>query len=122
MFTLEGMTVNSKPMTLTTELTQDGDTWTLKIIGFVNASTSYLMWYTDSSHSLLKKLVETKAKTLVIDLSEADGVDSHGLRLLIDAQKEFSTQNIQINLRKPNAHLSRLFRIMQFDRLFNVEW
>ena len=109
-------------MTLTTELSQDSDTWILKIIGFVNATTSYLMWYTDSSHSLLKQLIEAKAKTLVVDLSEAEGVDSHGLRLLIDAQKEFSTQEIQIILRQPNAHLSRLFRIMQFDRLFTVEW
>jgi anti-anti-sigma factor len=109
-------------MTLATQLTQADDVWTLKIIGFVNASTSYLMLYTDSSQSLLKKLIEAEAKALVIDLSEADGVDSHGLRLLIDAQKEFSAKDIQIILRQPNAHLSRLFRIMQFDRLFTVEW
>ena len=112
----------AKPMTLTTELLQDGTTWTLKIIGFVNATTSYLMWYTDSSHSLLKQLMEAEADKLVVDLSEAEGIDSHGLRLLIDAQKEFSAKDIKIILRQPNAHLSRLFRIMQFDRLFTVEW
>jgi len=111
----------AKPMTLTTELLQDGATWTLKIIGFVNATTSYMMWYTDSSHSLLKQLAEAQAGTLVIDLSEAEGIDSYGLRLLIDAQKEFSAKSIQIILRQPNTHLSRLFRIMQFDRLFTVE-
>lgn len=106
---------------LKTELTQNGNTWTLKLIGHVNASTSHSMWSTDSSFSLLKKLLETNARTLVIDLSDAKTLDSHGLRLLIDAQKEFSTNDIKIVLKNPNSHLSRLLRIMQFDRIFTVE-
>lgn len=106
---------------LKTVLTQDDDTWTLKLIGHVNASTSHMMWSTDSSASLLKKMLEAKAQTLVIDLSATKTLDSHGLRLLIDAQKEFSIEHIKIILRKPNSHLSRLLRIMQFDRIFTVE-
>ena len=114
--------MSSNLTSLKTELSQTGDIWILKIIGFVNANTASLMWSTDSSSTLLKKLQETQTKSLVIDLSETNGIDSHGLRLLIDAHKEFSAQNRQITLRHPNAHLSRLFRIMQFDRLFKIEW
>jgi anti-anti-sigma factor len=107
---------------LKAELSQDVDVWTLKLSGFVNANTASLMWSTDSSSTLLKKLRQSQARSLVIDLTETNGIDSHGLRLLIDAHKEFSAQNIQIRLRQPNPHLSRLFRIMQFDRLFKIEW
>ncbi len=106
---------------LKTELLRDKDTWSLKLIGHVNAGTSHLMWSTDSSATLLKQLLEADAQTLVIDLSEAKLVDSHGLRLLIDAQRKFSAKDVPIVLRNPNAHLSRLFRIMQFDRIFTVE-
>ncbi len=106
---------------LTAELTRNDDAWTLKLIGSVDSGTSYLMWYTDSSASLLKKLRQAKAKKLFIDLMAAESIDSHGLRLLLNAQKEFSKEDVQIILQNPNPHLKRLFRIMQFDRVFVVE-
>ncbi len=106
---------------LTAELTRNDDAWTLKLIGSVDSGTSYLMWYTDSSASLLKKLRQAKAKKLFIDLMAAESIDSHGLRLLLNAQKEFSKEDVQIILQNPNPHLKRLFRIMQFDRVFTVE-
>lgn len=113
--------MDSKPPSLTVELSQQSEIWTLTLIGFVNASTAALMWFTDRSQTLLMRMVEAEANTLVIDLEQAEGIDSHGLRLLIDAHREFAEKNIQITLRSPNSHLSRLFRIMQFDRLFKIE-
>lgn len=106
---------------LKTELTQNGKTWTLKLMGHVNAGTAHRMWNVDNNLSLLNKIIQSEANTLVIDLDQAKTVDSHGLRLLIDAQKKFSINNVQIILKSPNPHLSRLFRVMQFDRLFAVE-
>ena len=106
---------------LKTELLSNGQTWTLKLIGHVNASTAHLMWNADNNLALLKRMIESQANTLVIDLDQTKTVDSHGLRLLIDAQKKFSANNVQIILKSPNPHLSRLFRVMQFDRLFAVE-
>ena len=113
--------MDSKLLTLTTELSQQDEAWTLTLTGFVNASTAYLMWFTDKNQTLLEQMVDAGATSLVIDLSRTEGIDSHGLRLLIDAHREFSEKNIQITLRSPNSHLSRLFRIMQFDRLFKIE-
>jgi len=106
---------------LKTELFPNGKTWTLKLIGHVNAGTAHLMWNVDNNVVLLKEMMEGQASTLVIDLDQTKTVDSHGLRLLIDAQKKFSANNVQIVLKSPNPHLSRLFRVMQFDRIFAVE-
>jgi anti-anti-sigma factor len=108
---------------LKTELTQsDAKTWTLKLIGSIDSETRHLMWSVDSSAALLEKLVAAKAKKLVIDLTLAERFDSHGLRLLLNAQKEFSRESVQIVLKSPNSHLKRLFQIMQFDRVFVVEF
>ena len=108
---------------LKTELVQnDADTWTLKLIGSIDSETRHLMWSVDSSAVLLEKLVAANAKKLIIDLTRAERFDSHGLRLLLNAQKEFSKEDVQIILRSPNSHLKRLFQIMQFDRVFVVEY
>lgn len=106
---------------LTTELARNGEAWTLKLIGSVDSGTTDLMWFTDSSASLLEELVEADAKKLIVDLTRANSIDSHGLRLLLNAYREFSKKDIQIILQNPNPHLKRLFRIMQFDRVFTVE-
>jgi anti-anti-sigma factor len=106
---------------LTAELDRGNHTWTLKLIGSVDSGTAQHMWFYDSSASLLAELVRARAKTLFIDLLAAEAIDSHGLRHLLNAQKEFSRANVEIVLQKPNPHLKRLFRIMQFDRVFVVE-
>ncbi len=108
---------------LITELVQnDDDSWTLKLIGSIDSDTRHLMWSVQSSEVLLKKLLESNANKLIIDLTLAERFDSHGLRLLLNAQKEFSRESVQIILKSPNSHLRRLFQIMQFDRVFVVEF
>lgn len=108
---------------VSTELTQNSDaSWTLKIIGSVGPRTNHLIWSVDSSATLLKKLVDAKATKLLIDLTLAERFDSHGLRLLLGARKEFAKENIPIVLRNPNPHLNRLFQIMRFDQAFEIEF
>ena len=108
---------------LKTELIQNDDvTWTLILVGSVDSQTRHQMWFVESSLALLEKLVAAGAKRLNIDLKLAERFDSHGLRLLLNAQKEFSKENIQIVLKGPNSHLKRLFQIMQFDRVFVIEF
>lgn len=106
---------------LSTELTRQPDAWILKLNGHVNSSTAHLMWSTDGSTSLLKEMTRARAKKLLFDLTNVESIDSHGLRILLNAHKDFSTENIQITLQNPNPHLKRLLRIMQFDRVFVVE-
>lgn len=110
-------------MQLTTELVDHADsTWTLKLVGVVDSDTRHLMWFVESSQALLEKLVEAKATKLSIDLALADQFDSHGLRLLLNAQREFGKEKVEIILKNPNAHLQRLFQIMLFDRVFTIEF
>ena len=107
---------------LKTELIQNGDTWTLRLMGSIDTDTRQLMWSVGSSAALLQKLMAANAKKLFIDLKLAERFDSHGLRLLLNAQKEFSRENIQIVLKNPNSHLKRLFQIMRFDQVFVIEY
>jgi len=108
---------------LTTTLTHNSDrTWTLSLHGIIDASTHDMMWSLESSALLLQQLIETQAKMLFVDLTHAERIDSHGLRLLLNAQKEFTNENVQIILKNPNSHLNRLFQIMQFDRVFTIEF
>jgi anti-sigma B factor antagonist len=107
--------------TLSTELMRRPDAWILKLSGSVNLNTAHLMWSADSSTSLLKEMMQARVKKLLFDLTNVEFIDSHGLRVLLNAHKDFSAENIQITLQNPNPHLKRLLRIMQFDRVFVVE-
>lgn len=107
---------------LIADLSEENGRWTLKLVGSIDSDTHHLMWSTESSSALLKKLQEAKADSLWIDLSETERFDSQGLRLLLNAHKEFSRADIPIILRYPNPHLNRLFQIMQFDRIFTIEF
>lgn len=106
---------------LSTELTRDSNAWLLKLKGHVDSSTAPLMWSTDNSDSLLKEMSQAHIKKLLIDLTNVEFIDSHGLRILLNTHKDFSNENIQIVLQNPNPHLKRLLRIMQFDRVFVIE-
>lgn len=108
---------------LTTEFSRiDLDTWMLSLRGSVESQNHYLMWYFDSSDTLLEKLVAASATKLVINLVDADRIDSEGFRRLFKIRQELAKKNIEIALRNPNEHLSRLLRIMQFDQVFEIEF
>lgn len=106
---------------LTTELVQDNDTWTLKLIGNVNSATLQKVSLVNNDVSLSKRLVRSGAKKLFIDLMSTESIDSEGFRILLNTQKEFAEAGIQIVLRNPNPHMKRLLRMMKFDRTFEIE-
>lgn len=106
---------------LSTKLIRQNEVWTLKLSGNIDSATANQMWSTDNSASLLKEMVQAQVKKLALDLSNVDFIDSHGLRVLLNAHRDFSNENIQIILQHPNPHLKRLLRIMQFDRVFVIE-
>jgi anti-sigma B factor antagonist len=66
-------------------------------------------------------MTQAHVKKLLIDLTGVEFIDSHGLRVLLNAHKDFSNEDVQIVLQNPNPHLKRLLRIMQFDRVFEIE-
>ncbi|HMQ52994.1 MAG TPA: STAS domain-containing protein [Anaerolineae bacterium] len=107
---------------LHTELSQAGVIWTLKLIGSIGSNVHHLMWNEESSAALLTKLKLAQAKALHIDLKKTERLDSQALRLLLNAQKDFSQEQIEIVLKNPNDHLNRLLHIMQFDKIFSIEF
>ncbi len=108
---------------LTTELTQTGVAEsTLTLVGTVDISTQHLIWNVEADTNLLEKLAATHIKVLIIDLSQVARIDSLGLRMLLSIQKEATERDIKVILKNPNSHLSRLFKIMQFDKLFAIEF
>ena len=106
---------------LSTELIRQSDVWSLKLNGNVDSHTANHMWAAGNSAALLKEMAQARVKKLVIDLTDVEFIDSHGLRVLLNTHKDFSNENIQITLQNPNPHLKRLLRIMQFDRVFVIE-
>ena len=120
-----GAVIHDPDMTpsLTTEFSRiDLDTWILSLRGSVESQNHYLMWFFDSSDTLLEELVGASAKKLVIDLVDTERIDSEGFRRLFKIRQELAKKNIEITLRNPNEHLSRLLHIMQFDQVFEIEF
>jgi anti-sigma B factor antagonist len=107
---------------LSAKLTQANEVWHLKLKGIIDSNTATRMWHNEDSASLLKKLTQTQAKKLVLDLTNVDFIDSHGLRILLNAHTEFTQAKVALVLYNPNAHLKRLLRIMQFDRVLTIEF
>ena len=108
---------------LAAELTYNNrGTWTLKLTGSIDNTNRSLRQSTESDDLLFQKVMATRTKRLVIDLTAVEGLDSQGLRYLYDIQKQFSPNKIAVVLKNPNVHLQHLFRIMQFNRIFIIEF
>lgn len=96
------------------------DSWWLEINGTVPAETFQLAPAIENNF-ILQRMLQAASNELVIDFSSLKEFDSRGLQLLLMLYRQFSPQSIQIVLRNPHPYLSRVLRIMQFDRVFKVE-
>lgn len=65
-------------------------------------------------------LDELVDKSLIIDLSEVDHIDSSGLGAIIGLRKKLISQRVNIQLAGANSHVRRLLNIANFDRLFSI--
>ena len=102
---------------LTATIVQDGHNWILKLVGDVSISSTKPFWIVE----ILKEVTEGRLESLVIDLSGVEYIDSQGFKFLLDIQKAVTKEGIRVVLQNPAAHLRRLLRIMQFDRIFVIE-
>lgn len=73
------------------------------------------------SGGIFNKAIEAEAEGLVIDLSAVQEFDSRGVQVLVMLYKQFSEEGLRLVLRNPSPYLSRVLRIMQLDRVFEVE-
>lgn len=106
----------------TPELIHLDGVWMLKLAGSTDDKDDHLTWLNNHRTELLQELAQAQAQKLVIDLTAIENLGSQGLVLLIGLHKEFSQRNIQFVLYNPQPYLSRILCIMQFDKIFVVEW
>lgn len=66
-------------------------------------------------------LLQLQAQKLRIDLLTTERLDSQGMQLLLTVQQYLAKEKIQVILCNPNVRLRRLLRVMQFDRVFEIE-
>lgn len=98
------------------ELEQDNHTWTLKLSTRASVHLADPSWLAN----ILEQAIAANIQTLVIDLSAVATIDSRGLRALMHINRQLHQHNIQVVLTNPNNHLKRVFRIMQFERIFTI--
>ena len=71
--------------------------------------------------SIREYLLQLQAQKLRIDLLTTERLDSQGMQLLLTIQQCLAKEKIQVILCNPNVRLRRLLRVMQFDRVFEIE-
>jgi len=66
------------------------------------------------------RLFETKDRSLVIDLSKLEFIDSAGLGMLLIAREEAGKANRNLSLRGPQGQVERMFSVTKFNTLFTI--
>jgi anti-sigma B factor antagonist len=68
----------------------------------------------------LRAAVDGDARTIVVDLTQTDFVDSTSLGVLLGATKRLRERNGEIRLVVPGPELRRIFEITLLDRVFQL--
>jgi anti-anti-sigma factor len=88
-----------------------------------NVSFSGDLTFTD--HMAFREIADRMAvanrKTVVIDLTSLDFVDSAGLGMLLIAREEAANASRTLILRGAKGQVKRMFGLTKFDTLFTVE-
>ncbi|MCB0210857.1 MAG: STAS domain-containing protein [Anaerolineae bacterium] len=71
---------------------------------------------------LCQTLFEAEAKKLIVDLTTTKRISSLGLQLLLSMYKKCNGQEIQMILLNPSGQIRRILQILQFDRIFTIEY
>ncbi len=99
---------------ITVEWEINGEVAKMKLKGELDAHSSPTL------DSVFDDLVSAGARSLVIDMSQVDFVDSSGLRTLIRARQQFDDPQ-PITIRSPQPTTARLFEITGLTDQFPVE-
>ena len=107
----------------------------MKIHPLNNAKTEWLLTLDDdidmetyrrleqeTVDTVCQTLFEAKAKKLTVDLTTTKRISSLGLQLLLLMYKKCTGREIKIALLNPSGQLERILQILQFDRIFTIEY
>lgn len=70
---------------------------------------------------IIDTLKQTETPELVIDLGEAEFVDSAGLGMLLVAREAAAANGATIRLRNARGQVGRMLECARFDELFSME-
>jgi HptB-dependent secretion and biofilm anti anti-sigma factor len=70
---------------------------------------------------MVNEIVAFKGKSIVIDLSRLEFIDSAGLGMLLLARDEAKKNDRQLILKQPSGQVKRMFGVTKFNTLFTVE-
>jgi anti-anti-sigma factor len=92
-----------------------------RAVGHISVSGEF----TFADHAPFKQMVSeifaVKGKSVVIDLSKLDFIDSAGLGMLLLARDEAKKNDRELILKRPVGQVKRMFGVTKFNTLFNVE-
>jgi HptB-dependent secretion and biofilm anti anti-sigma factor len=81
--------------------------------------------FTFTDHAPFKQMVSeifaTSGKSVVLDLSKLEFIDSAGLGMLLLARDEAKKNHRELILRSPGGQVKRMFGVTKFNTLFTVE-
>lgn len=99
------------------ELKKKNDSWWLTLDGDTKSTLSQAIWV----EKVVSRLKDEAFQRLIIDLTQADLIDSWGLRHLLTIRDLLREKQVEIVLKNPQPQLCRLLEIMQFHDLFTIE-
>lgn len=74
----------------------------------------------DGFREMVKRMVESKAGSNIVDLADVEFIDSAGLGMLLLARDEISKTSAHLTLRSPQGQVKRMFSVARFDQMFDI--
>jgi anti-sigma B factor antagonist len=71
-------------------------------------------------HSELTSLQPRQVRSVIVDLTECQFIDSTALGVLVKANKRLSTANVRLSLVTTDRNIRRIFEITGFDRMLTI--
>jgi len=74
----------------------------------------------DSFRTIIEKIKDSNTKSVIIDFSGVDFIDSAALGMLLIAREEGDKYAVQISLRGAQGQIEKMFKVSKFDSLFTL--
>ena len=71
--------------------------------------------------SALKKIVQEKQKSLMIDMRKLNYVDSSGLRLLVNYHHEISSNQGRLTLFSPSQNVKKVLELTRLSQILHIQ-
>ena len=71
-------------------------------------------------HSELTSLQPRQVRSVIVDLTECEFIDSTALGVLAQANKRLSTSDVRFSLVAADRNIRRIFEVTGFDRMLTI--